>query len=541
MSLTNNPDIQKALVYYKGLEEMKDFAELFFPHYCKAPFSSMHEAFFEDERDWQRRGRMEVIAAPRGNAKTTLKVILKTLHAVLYQTDPYILLVCQTASEAQQRVTTVANELRDNPAIHAVFGDVLGRSIRPGVKASFETMTGIKVEAISVRQSPRGRLSKGNRPSLVICDDMESLDSAYSSMKREKLKEWFFKDLMKVGQSNGQLNVIVVGTLLHPDCLLNDLLNSPGWQGHRYQAVLSEAKNQSLWSQWRERITDLTNPTRREAADAFFEVNQSSMLEGARVLWPEVESYKSLMEMRVFEGEAAFLSEKQNDPYNMARMLFDMSQAHFCYIDTQQGVIHYRDETIPLSALYCVAYHDPSEGESESGDYSALVVVGKDKYGRLFVLDDCTQKVPYDEQIQLAYHLKEKWGFTMLLLESNGAQGLFVPLYDKLVPHNHSRLHVVEQLSAQKKQLRIGTLQPLIANGQLIFSDRLSPELMEQMRLFPTASHDDGPDALHGAVAYLLNQSLFYTTRASMEVPQINPSSRRKSVSNRRAKPPRPH
>lgn len=54
----------------------------------------------------------------------------------------------------------------------------------------------------------------------------------------------------------------------------------------------------------------------------------------------------------------------------------------------------------------------------------------------------------------------------------------------------------------QNKEKRISTLEPLISNGHLLFAENINPLLMTQLVLFST-SHDDGPDALHGAVTQL--------------------------------------
>ena len=47
---------------------------------------------------------------------------------------------------------------------------------------------------------------------------------------------------------------------------------------------------------------------------------------------------------------------------------------------------------------------------------------------------------------------------------------------------------------------RIKSLQPLIASGRIRFSKK-HRLLLEQLRQFPKAAHDDGPDALEMAVA----------------------------------------
>ena len=52
----------------------------------------------------------------------------------------------------------------------------------------------------------------------------------------------------------------------------------------------------------------------------------------------------------------------------------------------------------------------------------------------------------------------------------------------------------------QNKEDRIETLEPAIANGWLAFNQRdLPPEFWTQFRQFPSADHNDAPDAVKGA------------------------------------------
>ena len=57
----------------------------------------------------------------------------------------------------------------------------------------------------------------------------------------------------------------------------------------------------------------------------------------------------------------------------------------------------------------------------------------------------------------------------------------------------------MEVRAASDKVLRIQSLQPDIRNGYLLFC-RDQTELLRQLEQFPLGRHDDGPDALEGAV-----------------------------------------
>jgi predicted phage terminase large subunit-like protein len=70
---------------------------------------------------------------------------------------------------------------------------------------------------------------------------------------------------------------------------------------------------------------------------------------------------------------------------------------------------------------------------------------------------------------------------------------------EKRVQESGKHLNVRGQTSKGNKRTRIEGLEPLIAQGRLLFS-RQHDKLLEQLRQFPLGAHDDGPDALEMAV-----------------------------------------
>ena len=102
-------------------------------------------------------------------------------------------------------------------------------------------------------------------------------------------------------------NVVVIGTILHQDSLLANLVDpnrNSGWTGKKYKAVKKFSDNPQLWEQWssifcrREEHEGGTGP---EAAKLYFEANRKEMLKGTEVLWPAWENYYQLMVMRESE------------------------------------------------------------------------------------------------------------------------------------------------------------------------------------------------------------------------------------------------
>lgn len=502
----SNKDI--AAVYIRGFQEFDFFVHCFFPHHCQFGFSRMHDRFFLDEADPLRRGRRDVIAAPRGHAKTTFKVLFKALHAIVYGYEPFILIIGHSAQEAQGKVQNILDELQSNQRLIEFFGE-LAPPIKHRSRKGFVTQNGIRVMAKSKGQQVRGLLHGQYRPSLILCDDIESLDGTLSPEQRAKTRDWFYKDVMKCGQVDGSTNITVIGTCLHPDALLCELLQSPGWTSRKYQAVMSFSENEALWEKWKAIYTDLSNPNRNEEATTFYETNKEAMLKGTSVLWPEGESYLHLMKMRIDDGQASFYSEKQNDPFDPERQLFDMKRAKRFRIE-EDGVVWLdgSDRRVGWGDFErIVAFHDPAlgkkPGQHTEPDFAAIVVVGKDLDGYLYALDCYMEKASPAIQIEKALSLQGKWDFDVLYLEENHFQQLMKPLYTQAIEDKGLvDLRVVGVHQHQNKYQRISTLEPDISNGYLLFADSIHPRLIDQLTLFPT-SYDDGPDALQGAVSKL--------------------------------------
>ncbi len=509
------PSELKLGVYLRGAQDFEFFVRYFFKEYCPFSFSEMHQDFFMDEADLTKRGRRDVIAAPRGHAKTTFKVLFKVVHAVVYQYEPFIVVIGRTREDAAQKIIDVAEELKSNQKLISMFGSLLSNKKHISVSKGVTTKNGITMMAKSRGQSLRGLKKAQNRPSLIICDDIESLEETMSQEQRLKTMAWFTKDILPMGQIDGSSNITVIGTCLHPDSLIENLLANPGWHARRYQAVKEFPSREDLWQKYKQIYTDLANPERMEEARKFYGENKIDMDKGVELLWGEAETFERLTQMRINEGEAAFLSEKQNVPWDPSRTIFDMDNARrfklvysngqwigLQWLDGSEKIVH-RDSLVKV-----VAFHDPVMGKTLEGDYAAVVVVALDADEYLYCLDTWLGKENPSTQVQQAFRLHEKWKLDYLYLEENNFQGLIKNIYrDSNLNTNSHSLTVKGVVNTVNKELRISSLEPFMSNEYLLFNENLDPKFVTQMKLYPT-TYDDGPDALQGAVAQLKRSNL---------------------------------
>ncbi len=492
-----------------GQLSFRCFANTYLSGYFKHPPSEMHEEMFDLlEKATLRRNARLAIAAPRCHAKSTLISQAYVLWCICYGLENYIVLISDTAEQAIDHLSAVKKELESNPLLLEDFRDV---AEAPGVKPGPErwrkndiiSKNGIKVLALGAGQKIRGRKHRQHRPSLIVLDDVENQKEVISQEQREYKMEWFKKSVMKAGVIS-MTNVVVAGTVLHYDSLLANLLDCtkmPGWTSRKYKAVISWANRDDLWQLWTKIYTNQESHDGRtgpEAAKDYFEANQEQMLAGSKVLWPEGESYYQLMELRLCDGQGSFDSEKQNEPLDPAQCYFNMENATY-WDDQYRSVDELLAKLGGNSEIFGAC--DPSLGlAGKNHDDTAIITILKhEPTGHMYVLDaDISRRKPH-ETITAIYNYFRERKYARFGLETNQFQHFMASELRRFMTKSGMYGKITDIKHTSDKLGRIQSLESLVATGQLRFSRKHS-KLIEQLRHFPKASHDDGPDALEMAV-----------------------------------------
>jgi predicted phage terminase large subunit-like protein len=483
---------QKQKRIERALTELAFFARTYFPHHLTEAPSAMHEELYETLRrrilqaESTGKGTRDVRAAPRGHAKSTLTTLILPLWCIAARHRRFICVISDTTEQAEEFLETIKAELEVNERLLEDFPDACGEG-RTWKVGKVLTQNGIKVACWGKRKRLRGIRFGSRRPDLVICDDLENDEHIDSPEQREKDRKWFFKAVMKVG---GKYTVtIVIGTILHYDSLLARLLKQPGWTGKKWQAVIRWSSS-NLWETWERIFSQPGHPEAEKEADQYFAHHQVAMLEGTKVLWPEVEPYDYLMKMRVSDGPAFFDSEKQNEPIDPDDCLFQEDWFAFC--DEKEIALSLAKGD--YQGLYCAI--DPSMGHaSRKSDPSAILIGGVRENGVIDVLEADIQKRHPDRIMEELFQYQEHYKFDRIAIEEVQFQELFK---DQVIKEGAKRgiyLAVNGVRPHADKTLRISKLQPHIKNGLIRFRKR-DRMLLDQLKYFPKADHDDGPDAL---------------------------------------------
>lgn len=464
----------------RAQDDYEYFARTYFPHYVKAGNALLHDYLYDrlpklvDHPD----GQHEAIAAPRGNAKSTLVTQIFTIWCAMTGRKRYPLIIMDALEQSLTMLEAIKAELEFNPRLAMDFPEITGKG-RVWQVGTIVTTNDVKIQAFGSGKRMRGMRHGPHRPDLVIGDDLENDENVRSPEQRDKLESWLKKTVLSLGAADDTMDVVIIGTILHYDSVLSRLLNNPLWKRRKFKAVLEWPHRMDLWEQWEEILLN----DGKEEARAFYDERSQAMEYGAIICWPDGQPLYTLMIKRARDGHAAFDSEQQNDPVQGDNAPFSACINFW---------VNRLNEWIFYGAC------DPSLGKSgKSRDPSALLVGGFNREtGILDVVEASIRKRLPDRIISDIIELQRQykclvWGVEAVqfqeflrteLIKRSARLGVPVPAR-AIIPHTD-------------KLLRIESLQPNMANG-LIRMHQRHTTLEQQLKHFPAADHDDGPDALH--------------------------------------------
>lgn len=463
---------------FQALGSFRFFAQTYFPHYVKHAPATVHEYLFDRFQEVVDNGigDHDAIAAPRGHAKSTIVTQIGTLWCIVTGRKKYPLIVMDALDQALPMLEAIKAELCYNPRLLLDFPEATsqGRVWQVGV---IVTTNDVKVEVFGSGKKIRGRRHGPHRPDLVIGDDLENDENVRSPEQRDKLMTWVLKSLLSLGPADDSLDVFIIGTILHYDSVLSRLINNKLWRGKKFKAVEQWPEDMEAWDKWAE---ILLNDGEEPALDYYRA--HPGMDAGAKICWPGGTTFYKLMIKRARDGKEAFDSEQQNDPVSGEDAPF-------------ANCIHFWVNRLPEWLFFGAC--DPSLGkQGKSRDPSAILVGGINREsGVLDVVEASIKKRLPDRIIEdvIAFQLVYRcllWGVEAVqfqefmrteLVKRSAARKIPVPARG-IVP-------------STDKILRIEALQPHMANKLIrIHSTHLT--LQDQLRHFPKADHDDGPDAL---------------------------------------------
>ena len=391
------------------------------------------------------------IAAPRGHAKSTAITLSYALALGLFRIRDHILIVSDTEGQASQFLGDIAIELAENETLHENFGKItfekdnateLIAVMRDGYK--------FRIIAKGSEQKVRGLKWRNKRPNAILGDDLENDEIVMNRDRREKFKHWVMKALIPCGSDDCIIRV--VGTILHMDSFLENILNDPTWTTKRYRAH-NEDFTEILWP----------------------EKFSRARLEGIR---------KGYVEQGVPEG---YSQEYLNYP-------IDEENAYF----RKEDFLEYDPEELEYKHLYHYSAIDFAITEKERSDFTVIATVGVDSDNNIYVLDVRVGRWDGLEIIKEMFSVHNRYKPEIFTAESGMIEKSLGAFLKEEMFKRGTFLNLNPMVPVKDKQTRARSMQARMRAGSVYFNHDASwfPSLQQEMLRFPRDVHDDQVDAL---------------------------------------------
>lgn len=413
------PEEKKAAegLYRKFENSVEEFGRFFFPHLLQTETPPFHKEIYGLLPNHQ----YLAIAAPRGHAKTTVGHIVYPIWFALFRSWGNIAVYSASEDFVLREITgKIKKEFETNERLKAFFGD---QKTSKWSESYFILKNGISFEGTGIT----GQL-RGGRKALIGLDDLESNETVASEEQRDKLKHRIHKELMPKMLPKSQM--IYMGTIIHPMCFLNQILEVPdnGWEKRIYDCYEDgvEAQGHEIWAGW--------------------------------LPHEELQRRKKLM------GTFAFQSEYRNKPVT------DQNAA----IKPEQ--IRYWKE-LPQQMSLVIAV-DPAYSDEASSDYKVAALVGIDNNSNRYLVHYIRTHNPTGEFIDaiLTLFQQYKGQITALGIPCGGTEREFYKsvinkanerkIYPPFVELKNTFITSTGEAKRNKGSRIIASLQPLFEQGK---------------------------------------------------------------------------
>lgn len=446
------------------------FSTYFLEEHVTRPFSTLHTAIFKglDDPSLFR----VALAAPRGYGKTTIADLAYVARIACFNLEPYVLIVSNTVTQAEKYLATLKQELEFNDKILAAFGKLKGP-----VWSSEQIVlsNGVCIQVRGAGQQVRGLKWRQFRPTVVICDDLEDKESVMSAEQRKKLKDWFYGDLMRVGHKTGQAcKIVYIGTILHQDCLLENVLANDRWHRTRLEAFDSSLTP-----------VDPSFLSAEEVKNLYDEYLQEGMLD---VLYMEYRNMAVAPENRIFPIQY----HRYHPGDSISRVVL---------------------EGIKNRSLVTCVLGDPAKTQNAGSDFYAIIGLAIDfQQGLIFAHEVMSERLEPASFITAMMDMADRLGTNKLFIETTSLHDWLMTVVRTVMmqrlKNGRPKIYDVTEIhsSSKAKLDRIGSLAPLYKAGSILHNAECCHKLEGQLIDYPKAKFDDVSDCM-AMVIPVINQS----------------------------------
>ena len=485
--------------------------ELFVPSNknISRPLAKVHYDIFNELNNLlinDKTNREEFIL-PRGVGKSTVVNTSVAVWSSVYQISKYTVVIGKTDKLMEEFIQEVRACL-GYEKIKAVFGDLINTKRFTVNKEELELTNRTKVQGFTWGGTIRGAKYHGQRPQVIIVDDVLKEDDILSDNAKEKTVNKLYKEILPAGDKAKVIKgkkqgidtkFIVIGTPLAADDLVNTVRQDSTFKVFRKAVVDFDiddyVENSKLWQEYRTILMNSKDENRVDNAKNFYydheeEMKFSTLWEGKYNPCELINDY--------FTKRLSFMQELMCDCESVGD-IWVKSIAKIPSIEMESKKF---EKTI-LSI-------DQGASNTSKSDFTAFTVLGKSngfycvREGTLKKFDSKTE---FDRYIDFTIMLLLKWeDITHVVLEKNVYKGVDATRIEEAIAKDirlrQRHIEVITVYNTQNKDQRIMTITDKINSGQVLFNEN-DVEYNKQVQDFRGQKftvHDDAIDSLEMAI-----------------------------------------
>jgi phage terminase large subunit-like protein len=452
------------------------FALLYLPHHLTnsngvITLSEFHTDLSEYGKTWISKPKTpkeyrDAFIAPRECGKSTWIFLILPMWAAAHGHVKFIAAFSDAASQAETHLMTFKNELDTNEYLQTDYPELCTPKIVSGTGRAIANNSWRIVQsndfifdANGIDTNSLGKKVFGQRPDLIILDDIEKGEKNYSEYQAGQQKNTVFDDIAPM---NIYARMIFVGTTTMPNSVMD-----------QFRKFSEHPSDPEL--QW---IND------QNVKVHYYPAIMTDDLGEERSVWEEKWSLEWLRSQRHLRD---FAKNYMNRPVNTDGTFW-----------TDQDIIiedvgDYGNTIVSI---------DPAVTKNKVSDFTGVSVLsrGIDALGNsvVYVRYSTQLKVSPSDLAERVKALVEEYDAGIIYVETNQGGDLWKDVF-KNVPCKYRAKH--QKLS---KQIRAGKALNYYQQGRVRHVQHF-PVLEEQMWSFPKVSHDDVLDSVVSGVLYFLD------------------------------------
>ena len=416
------------------------------------------------------------ICAPRGHSKSTTITITYTLAAVLFRQRRYALIVADTEAQASLFLGQIKQILYDSEEIHHLFGLQMGvkgvefiKDTETDIIVKFADQSSFRIVAKGAEQKLRGMLWNGQRPDLIVIDDLMNEELVANKDRRDKLRRWVYGSLIPCRSEKGIIRF--VGTPMN----LDDPLESLMPKENAKTTIVEDLKT------WSTKKIGMWRSVKYRAHNQNY----------SAILWPDRKS------KQLFEELRQDFSDQGIPEVYACEYLCNPVDDSIRYFRKGDFLPMTEEDRKKNKTFYITA--DLAISMKERADYTAIVVGGMDSNGQLHIVNCVRERLSGDEIVDVLMTLQKIYDPVAVGIEDTQISKALGPYLNRAMMESGTYMNVAMlKPHRQDKMQRARSIQARMRAGMVKFDKTADWWLTfeDECMSFPRARHDDTVDAL---------------------------------------------